>query len=163
DPDPELVEQARRVALRVSREARMDRTDRDEAVRPTFHVPGDPLVDRLVEAHHFGSDVVDQCRPLDSLLVHQTEELLGVGEDALESLAVGAAANHRGEDLGMELLPRLDVDVAVEDAKRQRKSGLKDVRDPEPDAQPRLVRPVRNLGAETAEEDRLNADALPRS
>src|SRR6266545_2514037 len=162
-PDPELLEQSYGVAACVSRPARMDRADGHEAVGVSPGVTADPLVDRLVEAHHVGRHVVDQGRPLDLLLVHQPEELPGVREDAFESLAVRASADHRRADGGAQLLPRLDVDVAVEDAKRQRDAWSEDVRNPEPNSEARTVRSVRDLGPEAAEQDGLDADALPRA
>ena len=115
-PDPEPFQEPRGFSGGVADEPRVDRAHRDQPVLVAPHEVGDPVVHAIGKTHDLGRHIVDQGCPFDRLLVHQPEQLLRAPPSPLDPLEVVArAAGHDGERLGLQLLPRLDVDVAVED------------------------------------------------
>src|SRR5206468_11522565 len=87
-----------------------------EPVLVSADVAGHPIVGRGIEAHDLRRDVVDEGGPLDSLAVHQGEQLGGLRKRPLDLGEVAAARGHERANSRLHLLPGLYVDVAVEDA-----------------------------------------------
>jgi hypothetical protein len=123
-PDAEVVEEPQGVGAGVPGPAGVNRAHGEEAVLVAGDEPGDPLVDRLVEAHHLGSDVVDEGGAFDPLCVEEREELVRAREDSLEPVPVVPPPRHRLENGGVELPPGLNVHVAVENAEAHGEGGL---------------------------------------
>src|SRR6185369_6286696 len=96
-------------------EARMDTAHRDEAVGRGRAVFRDVLVHARREAHEVWARVVDEHGALDAVRVQAPQEVRRAAVDLLDLVEVRAPAADDLEHLGLELPPRLDVDVRVGD------------------------------------------------
>jgi hypothetical protein len=99
---------------------RIDATKRNHALRRVTRELGDPRVHVLGKAHQRRADVVDDPDPRDSSRIHRAKDQLGIVHQPLELIEFPTTLGHPRTGAGLELVPRLDVDVGVGDPKFQR-------------------------------------------
>jgi len=116
EPDAQ-VDESIDVATRVLREAGVHAAVRQQALRVRPRVRRGERIGGVGEPHDVGRGIVHETRAPHPGLIHDVEERVGILHHLNHPIALGLlVAPHHREHLGLELAPRLDVDVDVGDA-----------------------------------------------
>jgi len=111
--------QAVNVARRVLREAGVHAAVRHESFRIGLRILGGERVARIREPHHVGGWIVHQARPPHARAIHDLEQRAGVVHHLDHEIPMRVLATpHHVEHVGLELAPRLHMDMHVGDARQ---------------------------------------------